>query len=178
MSSIRRVRHDTLNTRSGHSHRRTPIRSAAGTATHWWWRATDSMTARGRTTTAIPTPKRCGPLRDIIAATSAIRISKSRFPTRRPPRDPGPSKSARSWPPTPICSNGSATRKAAAWNTGSARLPTKRNPGSRSRPIAQSDTGFSGLYGLGVEFTKGASGTPAPELFVKHVSGDYRFTRK
>jgi hypothetical protein len=41
--------------------------------------------------------------------------------------------------------------------------------------LAQSDTGFSGLYGLGVEFTKGS---PAPELFVKHVSGDYRFTRK
>jgi hypothetical protein len=44
--------------------------------------------------------------------------------------------------------------------------------------LAQSDTGFSGLYGLGVEFTKGAAGAPAPELFVKHVSGDYRFTRK
>jgi len=37
--------------------------------------------------------------------------------------------------------------------------------------VAQSETGFSGLYGLGVEFSKG-------ELFVKHVSGDYRFTRK
>jgi hypothetical protein len=44
--------------------------------------------------------------------------------------------------------------------------------------LAQSDTGFSGLYGLGVEFTKGPAGAPAPELFVKHVSGDYRFTRK
>jgi hypothetical protein len=44
--------------------------------------------------------------------------------------------------------------------------------------LAQSDTGFSGLYGLGVEFTKGAASAPAPELFVKHVSGDYRFTRK
>jgi len=41
---------------------------------------------------------------------------------------------------------------------------------------AQSDTSFSGLYGLGVEFRPGASGEP--ELFVKHVSGDYRFTRK
>jgi hypothetical protein len=37
--------------------------------------------------------------------------------------------------------------------------------------VAQSETSFSGLYGLGVEFIKG-------ELFVKHVSGDYRFTRK
>jgi hypothetical protein len=41
--------------------------------------------------------------------------------------------------------------------------------------IAQSETGFSGLYGLGVEFTKGDG--PA-QLFVKHVSGDYRFARK
>jgi hypothetical protein len=40
--------------------------------------------------------------------------------------------------------------------------------------IASSDTAFSGLYGLGVEFVKGGSGT----LFVKHVSGNYRFLRK
>ena len=39
--------------------------------------------------------------------------------------------------------------------------------------IASSETLFSGLYGLGVEFTKGGSG-----LLVKHVSGDYRFVRK
>ena len=37
---------------------------------------------------------------------------------------------------------------------------------------AQSETGFSGLYGLGVDFRKGGG-----ELFVKHVSGDYRFQR-
>jgi hypothetical protein len=43
--------------------------------------------------------------------------------------------------------------------------------------VPQSETGFSGLYGLGVEFTKGEAGTPAAQLFVKHVSGDYRFTR-
>lgn len=43
--------------------------------------------------------------------------------------------------------------------------------------VASSDSEFSGLYGLGVEFTK--SGTGASEqLFVKHVSGNYRFTRK
>ena len=42
--------------------------------------------------------------------------------------------------------------------------------------IAQSETSFSGLYGLGVEFVKSGSG--AGQLFVKHVSGDYRFTRK
>lgn len=40
--------------------------------------------------------------------------------------------------------------------------------------IASSLTSFSGLYGLGVEFI---SGTPGG-LFVKHVSGDYPFTRK
>jgi hypothetical protein len=43
--------------------------------------------------------------------------------------------------------------------------------------VAQSETGFSGLYGLGVEFRKPDTGGPV-ELFVKHVSGDYRFTRK
>ncbi|MBV9505966.1 MAG: hypothetical protein JO323_13275 [Acidobacteriia bacterium] len=43
--------------------------------------------------------------------------------------------------------------------------------------VAQSETGFSGLYGLGVEFVKGEPGKTA-QLFVKHVSGDYRFVRK
>ncbi len=45
------------------------------------------------------------------------------------------------------------------------------------RLVAISQTEFSGLYGLGVEFTKSDSG-PAAQLFVKHVSGNYRFTRK
>jgi len=40
--------------------------------------------------------------------------------------------------------------------------------------IALSETLFSGLYGLGVEFVTGGSGG----LFVKHVSGDYRFARR
>jgi hypothetical protein len=40
--------------------------------------------------------------------------------------------------------------------------------------IASSDTEFGGLYGLGVEFIQGGAGG----LFVKHVSGNYRFTRK
>jgi hypothetical protein len=39
--------------------------------------------------------------------------------------------------------------------------------------IASSEVAFSGLYGLGVDFVPGGSG-----LFVKHVSGDYRFARK
>lgn len=43
--------------------------------------------------------------------------------------------------------------------------------------VAVSETAFSGLYGLGVEFTSSDSGGPA-QLFVKHVSGDYRFARK
>ena len=42
---------------------------------------------------------------------------------------------------------------------------------------ARSETLFSGLYGLCVEFLKGDSGITA-QLFVKHVSGDYRFGRK
>jgi hypothetical protein len=40
--------------------------------------------------------------------------------------------------------------------------------------IASSPTDFSGLNGLGVEFILDASGG----LFVKHVSGNYRFARK
>ena len=43
--------------------------------------------------------------------------------------------------------------------------------------LPKSETEFSGLYGLGVEFTRNGS-QPAPELFVKHVSGNYRFTRQ
>lgn len=43
--------------------------------------------------------------------------------------------------------------------------------------VPQSNTSFSGLYGLGVEFRQGTPGGP-PQLFVKHVSGDYRFERK
>jgi len=40
--------------------------------------------------------------------------------------------------------------------------------------IASSDAEFGGLYGLGVEFIQGGAGG----LFVKHVSGNYRFARK
>ena len=43
--------------------------------------------------------------------------------------------------------------------------------------LAKSETEFSGLYGLEVEFTKNGSGS-SEQLFVKHVSGNYRFTRK
>lgn len=40
--------------------------------------------------------------------------------------------------------------------------------------IPSSETEFSGLYGLGIEFIQGGAGG----LFVKHVSGNYRFARK
>ena len=40
--------------------------------------------------------------------------------------------------------------------------------------VATSETEFTGLYGLGVQFIDGGAG----ELFVKHVSGNYRFLRK
>jgi len=43
--------------------------------------------------------------------------------------------------------------------------------------VAQSETSFSGLYGLGVELIKEGAGVPA-QLYVKHVSGDYRFARR
>jgi hypothetical protein len=39
--------------------------------------------------------------------------------------------------------------------------------------VASSEVAFSGLYGLGVDFVPGGGG-----LFVKHVSGNYRFIRK
>jgi hypothetical protein len=40
--------------------------------------------------------------------------------------------------------------------------------------IPSTETAFGGLHGLGVEFIQGGSGG----LFVKHVSGNYRFARK
>jgi hypothetical protein len=40
--------------------------------------------------------------------------------------------------------------------------------------IGMSETSFSGLYGLGVEFIQ----EPGGGLYVKHVSGNYRFARK
>jgi len=40
--------------------------------------------------------------------------------------------------------------------------------------VATSNTEFAGLYGLGVEFIQGGAGG----LYVKHVSGNYRFARK
>ena len=43
--------------------------------------------------------------------------------------------------------------------------------------VAQSATLFSGFYGLGIEFVTNSQGVPT-SLFVKHVSGDYRFTPK
>ena len=43
--------------------------------------------------------------------------------------------------------------------------------------VAQSPTLFTGLYGLGVAFVTDASGVPTA-LYVKHVSGDYRFAPK
>jgi hypothetical protein len=43
--------------------------------------------------------------------------------------------------------------------------------------VPQSQTLFSGLYGLGVAFVTNAQGVPA-SLFVKHVSGDYSFAPK
>ena len=45
------------------------------------------------------------------------------------------------------------------------------------RLVARSTTLFSGLNGLGVEFVPGADGVPST-LFVKHVSGDYKFARR
>jgi hypothetical protein len=43
--------------------------------------------------------------------------------------------------------------------------------------IAQSSTLFTGFYGLGVSFVTDGRGVPT-SLYVKHVSGDYRFAPK
>jgi hypothetical protein len=43
--------------------------------------------------------------------------------------------------------------------------------------VAQSETGFVGFFGLGIEFVRDAQGVPTHLLEV-HVSGDYRFVRK
>jgi hypothetical protein len=46
----------------------------------------------------------------------------------------------------------------------------------RTALVAKSNTLFTGLSGLGVQFVTNANGVP-DTLFVKHVSGDYRFAR-
>jgi hypothetical protein len=51
------------------------------------------------------------------------------------------------------------------------------NGRGRVRLIAQSETLFSGFFGLGIEFVRDSRGVPT-HLFVKHVSGDYLFTPK
>ncbi len=43
--------------------------------------------------------------------------------------------------------------------------------------LALSETVFSGFSGLGIEFIRDAQGVPTG-LYVKHVSGDYRFARQ
>jgi hypothetical protein len=43
--------------------------------------------------------------------------------------------------------------------------------------VTQSESSFTGLYGLGAEFSQSGPGGET-QLFVKHVSGNYRFTRK
>ncbi len=45
------------------------------------------------------------------------------------------------------------------------------------RQYANSETGFSGFAGLGLEFIKDKQGV-VTDLLVKHVSGDYRFARQ
>lgn len=47
----------------------------------------------------------------------------------------------------------------------------------KERQFATSETSFSGFGGLAVEFIRNAQDEPTG-LFVKHVSGDYRFARQ
>ena len=45
------------------------------------------------------------------------------------------------------------------------------------RQFARSETSFSGFSGLAIEFVRDSQGA-VTDLFVKHVSGDYRFARQ
>jgi hypothetical protein len=45
------------------------------------------------------------------------------------------------------------------------------------RQYANSETGFSGFAGLGLEFVRNSRGV-VTDLLIKHVSGDYRFARQ
>ena len=47
----------------------------------------------------------------------------------------------------------------------------------KMRLVARSDTRFAGFFGFDIEFVRDDRGVPT-HLFVKHVSGDYRFTPK
>jgi hypothetical protein len=47
----------------------------------------------------------------------------------------------------------------------------------KERQFASSETAFSGFSGLAIEFVKNSQGE-VTDLFVKHVSGDYRFARQ
>jgi hypothetical protein len=47
----------------------------------------------------------------------------------------------------------------------------------KERQFARSETKFSGFAGLAIEFVKNSQGE-VTDLFVKHVSGDYRFARQ
>ena len=51
------------------------------------------------------------------------------------------------------------------------------NGGERTQQFARTETIFSGIGGLAFEFTKDGQGA-VTGLFVKHVSGDYRFARQ
>jgi hypothetical protein len=51
------------------------------------------------------------------------------------------------------------------------RLVGEMDGRGKQRLIAWSNVEFAGLYGLGVQFIDGG-------LYVKHVSGNYRFARK
>ena len=51
------------------------------------------------------------------------------------------------------------------------------NGGEKTAQFARSETTFSGVGGLAFEFIKDAKGA-ATGLYVKHVSGDYRFARQ
>ena len=73
-------------------------------------------------------------------------------------------------------SSGRPSRQAAPWSITVANGKLVGNMDGRGEQvlIATSDTEFAGLYGLGVEFIDGGKGG----LYVKHVSGNYRFARK
>lgn len=117
----------------------------------------------------------------------------------------GRSNSARSWPRIPNCSKPSATRTTPdastilakyagiyreqdLWGVGphpriieitvsDGTLTAELKSRGKTQLVAQSESRFSGFFGLGIDFVRDGQGMPT-HLLEMHVSGNYRFQRE
>jgi hypothetical protein len=78
------------------------------------------------------------------------------------------------WRSTQIVGSSETPARTVSITVDGGRLAGDMDGRGRQVLIATSPTEFAGLYGLGVEFIDGGRGG----LYVKHVSGNYRFARK